>query len=139
MKFNTCPNCTELIKQGKCQADCCGCVPINEGYWKRLKKYVQTQDYQLFKFKHNGERFIKAVTKDFKCVFVKADFSCAIHNSHLRSEVCKKFGLDENEPLLACPHINEDKKEYISNYADNTMKKLARMADPAALEYLNRK
>jgi len=138
MQFNTNPNCTELIRQGKCKADCCGCVPLSEGYWKRLKKYAQTQDYKIFKFKHNGEKFIKAITKDFKCVFVKADFTCAIHHSHLRSDVCKKYGHDETEPLLACPHINEDKKDFIAEYADKAIKNLAKKADPVALEYLNR-
>lgn len=114
-------------------------MPIYESYWKKLKKYAQTEDYKLFKFKHNGDKFVKAITKDYKCVFIKEDFSCAIHNSHLRSWVCKKFGLDESEPLLACPHINEDKKDFLANYTDKKIKELARMADPAAIEYLERK
>lgn len=139
MKFNTNPNCQELIKSGKCKADCCGCVPLNEGYWKILKKYAQTNEYIIFRFKHNGEKFIKAITKDFMCVFVKPDFSCAIHHSHLRCEVCKIYGTDKNEPLLACPHINEDKQDFISQYSDNKIKELMRMSDPAAIEFLNRK
>ena len=139
MKFNTHPNCVELIKQGKCKADCCGVVPIMENYWKILKKFAVRKDYKIFKFKYCGDKFVKALTSDFKCVFLKDDFSCAIHNSNLRSDVCKKYGLDENEPLLACPHINEDKKDFISDYADNKLKQLAKMADPAAVEYLSRK
>lgn len=138
MKFNINPNCVELIKQGKCKADCCGVVPIYEPYWKRLKKYALTKDYEIFKFKYQGETFVKALTKEFKCVFLSPDYKCAIHNSPLRSEVCKKYGLDDNEPLLACPHINEDKKDFISDYADNKIKELAKMADPAALELLSR-
>lgn len=138
MKFNTNPNCVELIKQGKCKADCCGVVPIYESYWKLLKKYAQTNDYKIFKFKCCGQTFIKALTKDFKCVFLRQDFSCAIYHSHLRSEICKIYGHNDHEPLLACPHINEDKKDFISDYADKKLKQLAKMADPAAVELLGR-
>lgn len=139
MKFNTCPNCQELIKQGKCKADCCGCVPIYANYWKLLKKYIQTNDYTLFKFTRCGQKYVNAITKDFKCVFIKDDFSCAIHHSHLRSDICQKYGLDENEPLLACPHINEDKIDLISNYTDKTMNKLRGLAGPCAVEHLKEK
>lgn len=139
MKFNINPNCVEMIKQGKCKADCCGVVPIYESYWKLLKKHAQTQDYTIFKFKHQGIKYIKALTKDFKCVFLNSDNLCAIYKSHLRSEICKIYGHDPNEPLLACPHINEDKKDYIADYANNKVKQLAKMADPAALELINRK
>ncbi len=139
MVFNTNPDCLKLIKEGKCKADCCGCIPLNERYWRILKKHVQTDDYKIFKFKSFGENMVKAVTKDFKCVFVKPDYTCAIHNSHLRSEVCKKFGQDATEPLLACPNINEDKKDFLAEYSDKKIKALALKADPAALEYLKRK
>ena len=137
--FNINPNCLELIKSGKCKADCCGVVPILEQYWKRLKKYAQTNDYTIFKFKYKGDTFIKALTKNFKCVFLNSDNLCSIHDHHLRSEVCKIFGFNEKEPLLACPHINENKKDYISNYADDFIKKLANTGEPASIEYLNRK
>lgn len=139
MNFNTNPNCIELIKQGKCKADCCGVVPILEQYWRILKKYAQTNDYKIFKFKHNGNTYIKALTKDFKCVFLNSECLCSIHNSHLRSEICKIYGYDNKEPLLACPHINEDKKDYIAQYADEKLIQLAKMADPAAVELLKRK
>lgn len=76
MKFNTNPNCVELIKQGKCKADCCGVVPIMENYWKILKKFAVRKDYKIFKFKYCGDKFVKALTNDFKCVFLKDDFSC---------------------------------------------------------------
>lgn len=137
-KFNTNPNCVELIKTGKCKADCCGVVPILENYWKVLKRHAQTNEYKIFKFKYNRDTFIKALTKDFKCVFLNSENLCAIHNHHLRSQICKIFGTVENQPLLACPHINEDKKDLISNYADNVIKKLANMGEPASVELLNR-
>ena len=138
MKFNTNPNCVELIKSGKCNADCCGVVPILENYWKVLKKYAQTNDYKIFKFKYNRDTYIKAITKNFKCVFLNSENLCVIHNHHLRSWVCKIFGTDEKQPLLACPHINEDKKDYISNCADTVIQKLANMGEPASVELLNR-
>lgn len=139
MFFNTNPNCAEIIKQGKCKADCCGCVPMYERYWERLKKYAQTSDYKLLKFKRNGTKFINAVTKNFKCVFLKTDYSCAIYHSHLRSDICKKYGTNETESLLACPHINEDKAGFIFQYTDKTLKQLAKIPDPAAIELLNKK
>ena len=70
--------------------------------------------------------------------FLNSEYLCTIHNHHLRCEICKKFGFDEKEPLLACPHINEDKKDFISNYANFIVQKLANMGEPASIEYLSR-
>lgn len=134
MKLNINPNCKELIEKGICKADCCGCVPIYAGYWQRLKKYTQTNDYKLFKFRYKGENFVKAVTKDFRCVFAKKDYSCAIHHTDLRPDVCKMYGTDEKELLLACPHINEDKKEQIINAGNDILNKLVSKNDKCAKE-----
>lgn len=138
MNFNINPNCKELIEKGICKADCCGCVPMYAQYWQRLKKYVQNSDYELFKFRYKGEDFIKAVTKDFKCVFVKDDFSCAIHHTKLRPEVCCLYGTDEKEPLLACPHINQENISFIVQSTDKIMNKLVAKNDKAAVELDNR-
>ena len=138
MEFEINPNCKDLIQKGICKADCCGCVPIYAGYWERLKKYAQTKNYKLFKFTHKGEKFIKPITEDFKCIFVKNDYSCAIHHTKLRPDVCIKFGTDKKEPLLSCPHINKDKQKYILEAEKNIINKLAGKGDKCAKELINR-
>ena len=139
MEFNINPNCTEFIKSGVCNADCCGCVPMLEGYFKVLKKFIPSdKKYEKTTFKIDGQKWVKALSPDFKCAFLDKNNFCTIHNSHLRPDVCKKYGSSKIEPLLACPHINEDKKQYISDVADKTLARLVDINDPIALEMLSR-
>lgn len=129
MTFNTNPNCTELIKSGKCKADCCGCVPIPERYWQRLKKLVRDKEYKQMPFTTpNGQKWVAAVSKDLKCVFLDSECKCLIYKSPMKPPICNQYGLNSTETLLACPHINEDKKQLISDCADKKMDALRRIS-----------
>lgn len=128
--YNTNPNCQDLIKSGTCKADCCGPVPLLANYWRILKQYAQTKEYEITKVKDRFGDVVVAITKSGNCVFLKQDYSCAIYKSHLRPEICSMFGNNSNEPLLACKHINPDKVSLIDNAANDLLddyKKIAGM------------
>lgn len=124
-RFNVNPNCKELICNGTCKADCCGCVPLSLASWNELKNKVnKLKEYELLTFKQKGIDFVIPLTKDMKCVFLNFDNSCNIYFEPKRPNICMLYGKVNNEPLLACPHINKDKEGIIENVAEKTMKEL---------------
>lgn len=119
ISFNTLEEnqCHKLCSSGTCQADCCGCVSMREAYFKRLKKLIPTgTEYKVFTYKENGETYVKPITLNHKCVFLTKQNACIIHDSHLRPELCKRFGEDKLEPLFACIHINQEVKDEIEGF-----------------------
>ena len=126
--FNVNPNCKELIEKGLCKADCCGLVPFPEKSWEELKdKANKLKEYELVKFQAKGETFVIPTTKDYKCVFLSFNHTCNIYNEPQRPNICMLYGKVNNEPLLACPHINKDKEGVINNVAEKTMSELKNM------------
>ena len=133
--FNVNPNCNELICNGTCKADCCGIVPMLQSSWWVVKDKVNKErKYQLQKFSQKGQTFVIPITEDFKCVFLNSENKCNIYNSPRRPNLCMLFGKVNNEPLLACPHINKDKMDLIVNKADKTMQELKAMSKKGDLE-----
>ena len=130
MNFNINPNCTELIESGKCQADCCGPVPMPERYWQQLKKLVRNKIINQVKFKFKTQYMILPVTKDKKCVFLDENHKCRIYKSPMRPPLCSQFGCSQEEKLLKCPHINEDKEETCTK--DRLISKMQNLAQKIA-------
>jgi hypothetical protein len=133
--FNTLQEnqCHELCSSGTCKADCCGCVSFLEGHFKTLKKFIPDgAEYHLTKIKENGYAYVKPVTPNFKCVFLNKDHSCAIYNSHLRPDYCKRFGEDKSEPLYACTYINQEMKAEIEAFAKLYLAQQAGAGNPVA-------
>lgn len=111
--------CKEFCTSGKCQADCCGCVPFPKQYFKALKKLIPAGNtYSPYEYRDrlNGFSYIKPLTKNGKCVFLTSENLCAIYGSHLRPQMCRNFGMDASNPLTACVHINEEFKDLIEEY-----------------------
>lgn len=138
--FNTLKEnqCHELCSSGKCKADCCGCIDMLESYFKLLKKYIPlSKEYKIHKYKHNGYKYVKPVTLDYKCVFLSEENSCLIHDSHLRPKICQEFGMDPTEPLKACMHINEESAEIIQEFAKTQLERLKDQGNPLAKDILD--
>lgn len=126
--FNINPNCRELIKKGVCKADCCGVVPMEYRKFLQVKSKAYIKDFELRKFKTMKIEYCVAIPEDFKCVFLNREtFECEIYNSPRKSEICRKFGTSKTDPLLACVHINEDKKDIIEKVADNVLNDIKKM------------
>jgi hypothetical protein len=127
------PDCKKLIAEGKCNADCCGNASMLLQYFKVLKKHISPdKEYKTHTFKSGSDVYVKAITPDFKCVFLDENLSCKIHSSHFRPEICKNFGCNATEPLLACTHINEDKKEIIQEFIKTYLQALSANGNPLA-------
>lgn len=138
--FNIHPDCKKLICEGTCKADCCGCVPMKERHWQQLKKLVRGKEFMLMPFRTpDGQKWVKAITPNYKCVFLNEENLCMIHKSPMRTSVCQVFGMSRTEPMLACPHINPDKKEMISQIADEKILQLANSGDAFAQNYVKRR
>lgn len=139
--FNTLEEgqCCELCKSGVCHADCCGCVSILEGHFKILKKFIPDgTEYTPIRHKgDDGMDYIKPITKSFKCVFLSKTNNCLIYKSHLRPEICKKFGEDKTEPLFACVHINPEAKKELEEFARTYLQKQSLQQNPMATHILN--
>lgn len=93
-------NCSNLWPQ--CHAECCGPCPIPVATWKRHQADIQgTVETAM----DDGEGFIHAVTTDGRCVFLQANYRCAIYPAEgepdERAEVCGKLG-DESHLLMTC-------------------------------------
>lgn len=118
--FNTLEagECKKLCSSGACNADCCGCVPILEGYYKKLKKFIpDSKEFTEIHFTdENGYSYIKPFTSNFKCVFLSDSNECLIYNSNLRPDICKRYGEDPREPLFACVHINKEVQSEIEQF-----------------------
>lgn len=128
MAFNTNPNCRELIEKGICKADCCGVVPMEYHKFLQIKSKTYIKEYEVRKFKTNGIQFCVAIPEDFMCVFLnRENFKCEIYNSPRKSEICRKYGTSETDPLLACPHINQEQKEVIEKVANNVLNDIKKM------------
>jgi hypothetical protein len=131
--------CKELCTSGKCKADCCECMMFLESHFKILKKFIpKGKVYYLHAYKDNGDRYVKPFTDDEKCVFLTSDNLCAIHDSHLRPELCRRLGMDGTNALFACHHINEEFKELIDEYKISYLEYLARSGNPIAAHQLKR-
>lgn len=88
----------------KCQAQCCGVVPIRKEIYEKHKDKVNRKPNKLME--HEGN--IIPLTEDFLCPFLDEDLSCKIYED--RPDVCRKFG-DESHPMLFCPHLDKNGKE----------------------------
>lgn len=88
----------------KCQAQCCGVVPIPKEIYEKHKDKVNRKPTKLME--HEGN--IIPLTEDFLCPFLDGDLSCKIYED--RPDVCRKFG-DESHPMLFCPHLDKNGKE----------------------------
>lgn len=131
--------CRDLCTSGKCNADCCGCVSFPERHFMMLKKLIpESKEYFPAKVKEGQDTYIKPITKDCKCVFLTNKNTCAIHNSHLRPAVCKRFGEDRIEPLFACTHINQDLAEEINEFGRVYLENQANAGNSVASRILDK-
>ena len=95
----------------RCQAHCCGIVPIPLRIWQKNQNNIHRQPTHKTDFvatnKATGlkERIVLPITDDLLCPFLKEDLSCAIYDQ--RPEVCKKYG-DESVLLMCCPMQKKD-------------------------------
>lgn len=126
--------CKELCQSGACNADCCGCVSFLESHFKALKKFIpdENQEYYLEKYKDNGFKYVKPLTKNQKCVFLNKNNSCSIHHSHLRPNYCKCFGEISTNPMSACIHINKDVEKELAEFRYYFLLKEARNGNEVA-------
>lgn len=103
----------------KCQAGCCGIVPIEKEIWDRnqeklVSDVLKTQTIESvrpFCEQYNLENIIELVipeTKNDKCPFLNKDFSCNIYED--RPEICRRFG-NESCLNLTCVYQAKDGRE----------------------------
>lgn len=99
---------------GKCQAKCCGIVPIPYKTWQKNQHNIQREVLEKHKVEATDPqskervRSILPLTEDLYCPFLKKDLSCGIYED--RPEICKKFG-DETHLMLCCPMQRADGTE----------------------------
>jgi Fe-S-cluster containining protein len=99
---------------GKCQARCCGIIPIPRKIWQKNQHKVQKKVLEKHKVEVTNPqtkqktRGILPITQDMLCPFLKKDLSCAIYED--RPDICKKFG-DETHLMLCCPMQQADGTE----------------------------
>lgn len=94
----------------KCEARCCGIVPIEAPIWSRNQHHIKrkpTETHKVYATTAEGNRYsaILPVTEDGYCPFLGEDLSCAIYED--RPDVCKRFG-DESHWALKCPMQHAD-------------------------------
>jgi Fe-S-cluster containining protein len=70
---------------------CCTIMPMSEQLIDRFRDHFQRPVIEEQVFSANdGLMYIKIITPDKKCIFLKTDNKCAIYEN--RPEICKKFG-----------------------------------------------
>lgn len=84
-------NCDELIKKGKCKADCCDITVFNKSFWKKNKHRAVRKIKDKIEYSNN----VRVITLDKKCVFLRSDYKCNVYDK--RPYACSSFGLE-------CPH-----------------------------------
>ena len=91
-------DCSQFVPK-KCQAFCCGPVPIpTETYFKHEDKIQREVVY--------AEMLSGAImphSKDKYCVFLSKELKCSIYED--RPSVCKSFGVTESSSLIQCPFM----------------------------------
>lgn len=96
-------NCFKL--HAKCQAGCCGIVPIDAKVYKANEHKRTRPVIQEIPFK---DAEILPHTMDKRCCFLGEDLRCQIFND--RPQVCKDYG-NEEHTALTCAYQNKDGKE----------------------------
>lgn len=93
----------------KCEAKCCGVVPIPNAIWRRNQDKIQRPVIKKFNVigGKDNEKAVVPMTESLYCPFLKEDLSCAIYDD--RPEICRKFG-DESHPLMCCPMQDKEGK-----------------------------
>lgn len=125
MQFKINPDCRKLIKEGKCQADCCGIVPFDAHLFRMIRSKAVVKDYEIQEFKTKGQKFVMPVAEDYKCIFLdRQNCSCVIYKHPAKPNLCKMFGTVENEPLMACRHINPELASKIDEEANATFEQI---------------
>lgn len=94
----------------KCQAKCCGVVPIPTTIWQKNQHNIQRPVKEAHKVRVTDpddtvHTAILPLTEDAYCPFLKEDLSCAIYAT--RPKVCQMFG-DESHWALKCPMQHKD-------------------------------
>ena len=94
----------------RCEAKCCGIVPIPVGTWQKNQHLIQRKVQKVHKVHATNQEnqrhtAMLPLTEDRYCPFLKKDLSCAIYEN--RPEVCRKFG-DESHWALTCPMQHKD-------------------------------
>ena len=95
--------CLKLITEGRCQGDCCGCVPFRR---ELVGKHTKDVQYPFKDAMMDDEKWMFPLTDDLHCVFLNRDTKlCAIYSE--RPDVCINFG-DESHPQMCCPYLRAD-------------------------------
>jgi len=88
-------NCELAIKEGKCKAECCGCIPISDVILSRFDNLKQ-ENGEIIRV---TEKETVIVTMDGLCTFLdRKTRQCMIYS--YRPEICQKYGLIDK---LVCP------------------------------------
>ena len=126
-------DCSKLIKEGICKADCCGVVTFTNEFLKMHRDKFQQQVVQWI---NKSEVEGTIITKNGTCIFLTKDFKCSIYEE--RPEICKLFGTGsgikgEEEVLLFCPYAkpngnpwSEGKKKRILRQVNHKFQRLMR-------------
>lgn len=94
----------------KCEARCCGIVPIPVSTWQNNQHNLQQEikeKRKAYATNKGGDRktVIIPITENGLCPFLRRDLACAIYKD--RPEICRRFG-DETDILLCCPMQHAD-------------------------------
>ncbi len=88
----------------KCNASCCGIVPLPKDLWERNKHLAVNPHDKIIE----EEGVVIPVTSKGNCVFLCDDYKCNIYED--RPEICRKYG-DESHICMSCPYLHKDGKE----------------------------
>jgi Fe-S-cluster containining protein len=94
-KFND--NCLKLLREERCHANCCGCIPMSEEFFYSHQKFVRRAIEELIPLEDNE---VYPATKSGKCVFLSESNECLVYEE--RPQVCRDYGFKDN---LFCPFI----------------------------------
>lgn len=93
-------NCELAIREDKCKAECCGCIPISDVTLNRFDNLKQENGETI----RVTEKESVIVTMDGLCTFLdRKTRQCMIYND--RPEICQKYGLIDE---LVCPCFDKD-------------------------------
>lgn len=93
-------DCSKVCPK-KCQADCCGYVPMPKELWEKHKAKAQ-REYKEVEW---NDETILPLTEDLNCPFLDKNYRCVIYND--RPWICKLFGTKEIKGLK-CPYLKTD-------------------------------
>jgi hypothetical protein len=106
----------------KCQAQCCGVVPIPKDIYNNHQEKI----YRVPMAVIEADDHLIPITSDAYCPFLNDKFECNIYED--RPPVCRKFG-DESHPMLYCPFLDKKGKERKTKETTTILNRVNRFID----------